>query len=154
MRSSRLSCRRGDVSRVRPRSGSDGLLGGSQRLGLGQRLGGYVRLRIEERHEAVRELTAEGMSARKIADVVGVSHETVARDVRNLTPPEPPAELGPGVGSSRTSTPGLCSAGKLDGYTADEYGDAVKLAERKTGLGTVHTAMAGRARGSSSRRVG
>jgi len=33
---------------------------------------------------------------------------------------------------------------RLLSYTADEYFAAVKQAERKTGLGDVHTAMAGR----------
>lgn len=48
-----------------------------------------VKLSIEERHGAVKELTDEGFSARKIADVVGVSHVTVAGDVKKLTPPPP-----------------------------------------------------------------
>jgi hypothetical protein len=52
------------------------------------RLGGYIRLSIEDRREAVRDLTDEGHSAREIADIVGVSHDTAARDVRNLTPRE------------------------------------------------------------------
>lgn len=52
-----------------------------------QRLGGYVRLSVEERHGAVKELTDEGLSTRKIAAVTGVSHETVAKDVRKLTEP-------------------------------------------------------------------
>ena len=41
---------------------------------------------IPDRREAVRNLTDEGHSAREIADIVGVSHDTTARDVRNLTP--------------------------------------------------------------------
>lgn len=41
---------------------------------------------ISRRREAVRNLTDEGHSAREIADIVGVSHDTTARDVRNLTP--------------------------------------------------------------------
>jgi hypothetical protein len=50
-----------------------------------ERLGGHVRMSVGERREAVRNLTAEGHSAREIADIVGVSHETTASDVRNLT---------------------------------------------------------------------
>lgn len=59
-----------------------------------RRLGGYVKMSVPERQEAVKELTApveqggNGLSARKAAEVLGVSHETVANDsrpVRNLT---------------------------------------------------------------------
>lgn len=45
-----------------------------------------VRPSVAERRETVRKLKAEGYSARKIAKIVGVSHETAANDVRNLTP--------------------------------------------------------------------
>ena len=45
------------------------------------RLGGYVRLSIEERREAVAELAAEGMTQREIAGVLGVSQKTVDRDM-------------------------------------------------------------------------
>jgi hypothetical protein len=50
------------------------------------RLGGYIKMSIPERREAVRDLTEEGHSAREIAEIVGVSPDTAARDVRNLTP--------------------------------------------------------------------
>jgi hypothetical protein len=46
-----------------------------------QRLGGYVRLSISERREAVAELAAGDMSTREIAAVIGVDHSTVARDL-------------------------------------------------------------------------
>jgi N6-adenosine-specific RNA methylase IME4 len=49
------------------------------------RLGGYVKMSIAERREVVRNLTAEDYSAREIAEIVGVSHDTAATDVRNLT---------------------------------------------------------------------
>jgi hypothetical protein len=61
-------------------------LGLTTREWVEQRLGGYVRLSVAERHGAVKELTDDGLSTRRIADVVGVSHETVAGDVRKLTP--------------------------------------------------------------------
>jgi transcriptional regulator with XRE-family HTH domain len=64
-------------------------LGLSTKEWVENRLGGYVRLSVEERHGAVKELTDEGLSTRRIAAVTGVSHETVAKDVRKLTPPDP-----------------------------------------------------------------
>jgi hypothetical protein len=56
-----------------------------------QRLGGYVRLSIPDRREAVTELTGEGMSSREIGDVLGVDHTTVIGDRRagENSPPEP-----------------------------------------------------------------
>jgi len=52
------------------------------------RLGGYVRMGVDERREAVAEMAEDGLSHRKIAGVVGTSHDTVHRDlgVRNMTP--------------------------------------------------------------------
>src|SRR5215204_762790 len=47
-----------------------------------QRLGGYVKTSIPERREAVVELTAEGLSQRKIAAVLGVDEGTIRNDVR------------------------------------------------------------------------
>ena len=42
-----------------------------------KRLGGYVKLSIEERRQAVVELHAEGQSQRQIAKVIGVDQKTV-----------------------------------------------------------------------------
>jgi hypothetical protein len=52
------------------------------------RLGGYVRMGVDERREAVAELAEDGLSLREIAGVVGTSYETVNRDlsVTNVTP--------------------------------------------------------------------
>ena len=44
------------------------------------RLGGYVRMTIEERREAVLQLTEEGYSNREVAGVLGVGETTVRRD--------------------------------------------------------------------------
>jgi len=46
------------------------------------RLGGYARLSIPERREAVAELTGEGMSGRQVAEVLGVAESTVRADKR------------------------------------------------------------------------
>ena len=51
------------------------------------RLGGYVRLAIPDRREAATELAAEGLSTREVADVLGIDHSTVARDVAHATEP-------------------------------------------------------------------
>jgi len=48
-----------------------------------QRLGGYVRLGVEERQAAARELDDQGLSKRQIGAVLGVDHETVRRDLVN-----------------------------------------------------------------------
>jgi hypothetical protein len=51
-----------------------------------RQLGGYVRLSIVERREAVKELTAphedggQGLTTRQAAEILGVSKNTVARD--------------------------------------------------------------------------
>jgi N6-adenosine-specific RNA methylase IME4 len=60
-----------------------------------QRLGGYARLSIEERREAVGELTeGEGLSNRQAAAVLGVSHTTVERDRTGTNvPPEADKEI-------------------------------------------------------------
>ena len=75
------------------RLGVPDALGLTTREWVEQRLGGYVRLSIPERREAVAELTAEGMTQREVADVLGVDPMTVNRDLRppveNATKPEP-----------------------------------------------------------------
>lgn len=45
-----------------------------------QSLGGYVRMAVGERREAVAELTENGMTSVAIADVLGVNEKTVRRD--------------------------------------------------------------------------
>lgn len=56
-------------------------LGLSTREWVEQRLGGYVRMGLAERKEAAKELAAEGLKQREIADVLGVSQKTVDRDL-------------------------------------------------------------------------
>lgn len=73
-----------------------------------QRLGGYIRLSIEERREAVEELTAanaadEKLSNYEVADIVGVDEATVRRDAANAAP-KPRGTLG--TGNNEWYTPG------------------------------------------------
>src|SRR4051812_38169900 len=88
-------------------------LGVPQALGLTteqwveHRLGGYTRLAITERREAVAELTAPeenggmGLSQRQTAAVLGVTHTTVRRDVELVSgtnvPPAVPNQGEPGA---------------------------------------------------------
>jgi hypothetical protein len=46
------------------------------------RLGGYVRLAIEDRREAAAEMAEEGLSQREIAGVLGVDQKTISNDLR------------------------------------------------------------------------
>lgn len=70
-------------------------LGVPQALGLDldewvkQRLGGYVRLSVSERREAIAELSAQGESARDIARITGAGRGTVLRDLREPGPNGP-----------------------------------------------------------------
>lgn len=43
-------------------------------------VGGHMRLRIDERRDAVAELTEGGLSTREIGEVIGVDHSTIVRD--------------------------------------------------------------------------
>lgn len=65
-----------------------------------ERIGGYVRLGLDERRDAVKELTnPEGeyhLTQRQAAEVLGVDHSTVSRDRRGGVdaPPDKPYEGG------------------------------------------------------------
>jgi transposase len=50
------------------------------------RLGGYVRLSMSDRREAVKELANDGHSNREIATVIGVDESTVREDKRAGNP--------------------------------------------------------------------
>jgi transcriptional regulator with XRE-family HTH domain len=66
------------------RQGVPEALGLTVREWVEDRLGGYIRLSIGERRDAVAELTGEGMSQRQVADVLGVSQKTVDRDTESF----------------------------------------------------------------------
>jgi len=71
------------------RLGVPAALGLTTRQWVEERLGGYVRLALPERREAVAELTADGMSQRQVAAVLGVGNGTVARDSAPSGAPQP-----------------------------------------------------------------
>ncbi len=77
---------------------------------------GYVKMPIEERREAVAELTAEGLSQREVADVIGVDHATVLHDQRALAgedpPPEPVTDALDDTGIGESSPPEARVAGR------------------------------------------
>jgi hypothetical protein len=52
-----------------------------------ERLGGYVRTTVEERHRIIKELNGEKLSAEKIAATIGLHSETVRRDMDKLALP-------------------------------------------------------------------
>lgn len=91
------------------RLGVPSTLGLSTREWVEQRLGGYVRLSIPDRREAVAELAEEGHSQREIAEVLGVSKTTVDRDLEPSGPngpAEPEAEASSQVEPEPASPPG------------------------------------------------
>jgi hypothetical protein len=72
------------------------------------RLGGYIAMQAPDRQAGpVAELTAEGMSAREIADVVGVDESTVVRDRRALSNEGGPLWEKPEPGEERPSNAGV-----------------------------------------------
>jgi hypothetical protein len=65
-------------------------MGVPEALGMGgrewaERYHGYLKMPLAERREAVAELTEQGKSTREVADVLGIGHATVARDVRAVS---------------------------------------------------------------------
>jgi hypothetical protein len=107
-----------------------------------QRLGGYVRLSIADRREAVAELTHgdEPLSGRQAADVLGVDHVTVLNDQRARGEKSPP---GPGdqddAGGSGEKSPPLTEAERVAeerqvrlGVWVDKLRKAMETIERMT----------------------
>lgn len=99
-----------------------------------RRLGGYIRMNVDDRREAVKELAAEGLSQREIAEVVGASPMTINRDlvpnvtktpeitresVTNDTEPHPNPEPTDPIAEKRTAQRLLKSADAHASLTSD-----------------------------------
>jgi transposase len=50
---------------------------------------------VTDRREAVKELTDEGHSNREIAEIIGVSDQTINNDAKNLAPEGPKSKETP-----------------------------------------------------------
>jgi phage N-6-adenine-methyltransferase len=70
-----------------------------------KKLGGYTRLSIEDRREAVKELAAEGESTRAIAEVLGTSKSAVACDLSGPNGTNVPAEPSESWGTGHETVP-------------------------------------------------
>ena len=124
------------------------LLGLTTEEWVNKHLGGYVKLHVNDRREAVKELKADRYSTREIGEVLGVSNFTVHQDiVRNVTPreqtaKETAADDGDGV-RNLTPTPidavaalaftkpknpprGTQGTGDIEWYTPDKYLQAAR----------------------------
>lgn len=81
-------------------------LGLTTREWVDQRLGGYVRLSIEDRREAVKELTEDGLTTREAASVLGVDQSTVVRDANASSTDETPEDETPEDDANASVEPG------------------------------------------------
>lgn len=120
------------------RQGIPAALGMTLQDWVSERIGGYVRLSLPERREAVAELTEQGMSNRQAAAVLGVAESTVRADrapAQNRAPdpdpePEPQVTAEPEPEPAHNRAP-LSWDGAVDrwSFLAD-----VPAGDRKTAL--------------------
>lgn len=66
------------------KQGIPAALGLSVEVWVRDRLGGYMKLSVEQRREAVAQLTAEGLSLRAIGAILGVDNVTVLNDQKAI----------------------------------------------------------------------
>lgn len=109
----------------------------------GERLGGYVRLSVEERQAAVAELQAEGMNNSEIADSLGVDETTVRRDLTSANAePDPSSEPDADVDSANAEDryPELASVPPEHRETIAAELDAMPDEERPAARASLETA--------------
>ena len=83
-----------------------------------ERLGGYVRWTVEQRRVAVRELSEDGKNNEQVAEILGISRDTVGRDLAVLSAAQA-APLALKVGESAAQaapTPKLTPAERTPGF--------------------------------------
>lgn len=110
------------------------------------RLGGYIRLAVEDRREAALELTAseseggKGLSQREAADVLGVSPMTITRDladpITNVTAEPEPESLD----QAKRSDPITNVTAEDEDEDEDEPREPRKLPKKVLATGVSHPA--------------
>lgn len=100
-------------------------------------IGGYIRMTIEDRREAVGELLAEGRSQTQVATILGISKQTIIRDKSMIeaqrTVPAGTAQAQIGAGTKPAGTPAqirnLLEQGKKAAEIATLLGIGIRKVE-------------------------
>jgi protein gp37/predicted transcriptional regulator len=90
------------------RLGVPAALGMKLREWVRDRLGGYIQMEVPERKQAALELKMEGQSNKEIGDILGISKETVRRDLSGTNEPKD-ANIAPSNGTNVPVAPSSSS---------------------------------------------